>query len=373
MRYREIAYQWGRIGVIGFGGPPAHIKLFRELCVEKNQWSTAEEFEDAIAAVNLLPGPASTQLAIYLAWKQKGTFGAILGGLMFIAPGLVVTLLLAHFFLADSPPKWILGAALGAGAVIPAVALSAGLGLLTTSRQRAANQWRWGFYLILGTVSVIFIGSAVALVLILCGLVELVSRRYQKVETILSVGFSPKVLAVAVGFATPLTWVAVKVGALSYGGGFVIIPLMQADAVTKYHWMSASQFLSAVAIGQITPGPVVLTVAVVGFAVAGLLGALWATLVAFTPSFLIVIAAGSRFKDLLRNESARAFITGAGPAAIGSILGSSFLLGQALVHRWQFGLLAIAVLALLIFKRSTILVLVISGLVGSLLFGLSLI
>src|SRR5262252_7133610 len=125
------------------------------------------------------------------------------------------------------------------------------------------------------------------------------------------------------GMLLSVAWVAFKVGALSYGGGFVIIPLMQADAVHHYHWMTDTQFLDAVALGQVTPGPVVQTVAVVGYAAAGVAGGLLAALVAFSPSFAFVLLGASRFDRLRSNESARAFLGGAGPAAIGAILGTA--------------------------------------------------
>ena len=114
----EIARQWGRIGVTGFGGPPAHIALLRELCVQRRRWLTNAQFERAIAATNLLPGPASTQLAIYCAWRLRGTRGALLGGVCFIAPGLIAIIALAVLFLSGSPPQWVRGAGMGAGAAV---------------------------------------------------------------------------------------------------------------------------------------------------------------------------------------------------------------------------------------------------------------
>src|SRR3954464_11549448 len=113
-----VAREWGRIGCIGFGGPPAHIALLRDLCVTRRDWLSAREFEDAIAVMNLLPGPASTQLAIYCAWRVGGVAGGIVGGLGFIVPGLVVILALAALILGGSPPDWVRGAGAGAGAAV---------------------------------------------------------------------------------------------------------------------------------------------------------------------------------------------------------------------------------------------------------------
>ena len=260
-----VLREWGRLGCIGFGGPPTHIALLRELCVKRGGWLTAEEFEDAIAACNLLPGPASTQLAIYCAWRVRGRLGAIVGGLAFIVPGLILILALAAVFLRSSPPRWIAGAAAGAGAGVAAVALQAGFSLVPASRGRAASRLRWAAYAILGGVAAATIGPWLVLVLLGCGLVEIAARLPGR-----RLGaFLLPALAVPVGGLGALAWVAIKVGLLSYGGGFVIIPLMQADAVHHYHWVTNGQFLNAVALGQITPGPVVLTVAVIGYAAAG--------------------------------------------------------------------------------------------------------
>ena len=127
--FTVILREWGRIGCLGFGGPPAHVALFRELCVERRAWLSEGQFERAIAATNLLPGPASTELAIYCAWRLRGRPGALLGGLSFILPGLILMIALSALFLSHSPPTWLRGAGMGAGAAVAAVAVRAGLGL----------------------------------------------------------------------------------------------------------------------------------------------------------------------------------------------------------------------------------------------------
>ena len=155
-----------------------------------------------------------------------------------------------------------------------------------------------------------------------------------------------------------------KVGALSYGGGFVIIPLMQADAVDRYQWMTDGQFLDAVALGQVTPGPVVQTVAVVGYAAAGVGGGLLAALVAFAPSFAFVLLGANRFDRLRGNRRARAFLDGAAPAAIGAIIGVAIPLALALSQPWQFAVLGGAALLLLALRRGVVLTLLLAGTAG---------
>jgi chromate transporter len=165
------------------------------------------------------------------------------------------------------------------------------------------------------------------------------------------------------GLLASVAWVAFKVGALSFGGGFVIIPLMQADAVGR-GWMTNAQFLNAVALGQITPGPVVQTVSAVGYAAAGLPGGLLAAVVAFAPSFAFVLGGGRYFSALRTNRAAQSFLDGAGPAAIGAIFGAAVLLARALSVGWQFAVLAGAVVLLLALRRGVVLVLLAAAVVG---------
>jgi chromate transporter len=366
---REILVQWGRIGCVGFGGPPAHVALLRELCVERRGWLDEETFEDGVAATNLLPGPASTQLAIYCAWRLGGNAGALIGGLAFIVPGLVLILGLAVLFLAGSPPRWVLGAGAGAGAAVAAVAVRAGVDLVPPSLARAASRGRWLGYTIAGALAAIFAGPWLVLVLLACGAFELFVRRTRADRALLSVPL-PLAAVLGAGTLTSLAWTAFKVGALSYGGGFVIIPLMQADAVEAHGWMTNAEFLNAVALGQVTPGPVVQTVAVVGYAAAGIVGGLLASLVAFAPSFWFVLIGADRFDRLRRAAGVRAFLDGAGPAAIGAILGISVPLALALEHGWQVLVLAAALVALFALRVGVVVTLVLAGVVGAATLGL---
>ena len=167
-----------------------------------------------------------------------------------------------------------------------------------------------------------------------------------------------------VGGLAALSWVAFKVGALSYGGGFVIIPLMQHDAVVTYHWMSGAQFLNAVALGEITPGPVVQTVAVVGYAAGGVGGGLLAALIAFAPSFCFIMAGASHFDRSRTDARIQAFLTGAGAAVIGAIAGSAIPLGRELAHLWQLGILGLAATWLLGLRRAVVPALLAAGGLG---------
>ncbi len=370
---RTVLREWGRIGVTGFGGPPTHIALLRRLCVERQGWLDEAEFEDAIAACNLLPGPASTELAIFCAWRVRGRPGAVVGGLAFIVPGLILILLLSALFLAGSPPLWVRGAGAGAGAAVAAVAVQAGWTLLVPSWKRASGReparparLRWAGYLLAGGAAAATVGPWLVLVLLGCGGLELALRQARRPGRWPAAvpGIAPLFPAVlSGGLLASVAWVAFKVGALSFGGGFVIIPLMEGDAVGR-HWMTSGQFLNAVALGQITPGPVVQTVSAVGYAAAGLPGGLLAAVVAFAPSFAFVLGGGRYFGRLRENRYAQAFLDGAGPAAIGAIFGAAVLLARALSVGWQFAVLAGAAVLLLAARRGVVLTLLSAAAVG---------
>ena len=369
-----IAAQWLKIGCLGFGGPPTHIAMLRRLCVDQRGWLQAEEFEQGIAAANLLPGPASTQLAIYCAWRLRRTAGALVGGLCFIVPGLIVILGLSALFLSSHPPEWVQGAAAGAGSAVAAVAVHAALALAPASwnrsGRRSGGRLRWALYAGAGVAAGALAGTYLVLVLLGLGLLEvlrLLARRPPRaLSTMLLAGLPLLPLAVTTaGGLGAVAWVAFKVGALSYGGGFVIIPLMQGDVVHHYHWMTNGQFLNAVALGQVTPGPVVQTVAAVGYAAGGLGAGLLASLVAFSPSFAFVLLGGPHFERLRGNAVAQAFLDGAGPGAIGAIFGAAIPLGLALAHLWQVAVLGGAMVWLLVVRRGGVVaVLVAAGVLG---------
>jgi chromate transporter len=363
-----VAREWTRIGVTGFGGPPAHIALLRELMVDREGWMDPRAFQDANAACGLLPGPASTQMAMLCAYRVAGPAGVIVGGLGFITPAVVLILALSVLFLSGHPPLWVRAAGAGAGAAVAAVAVQAARGLLLPNLARLGAdrpaRWRFVAYVIAGGLAAALLGPFLVLVLLGCGLFELVRAQRADLRGTLALLLPTHP---AVGGLGALAWTALKVGALSFGGGFVIVPLMQGDAVHTYHWMSNAQFLNAVALGQVTPGPVVATVAAVGYAAKGIGGGILAAVVAFSPSFSFILLGGSRFDRLRRDARARAFLDGAGPAAIGAILGAAVLLAGALSQTWQFAVLAAAAVALLALRRGVVATLLASAGVGVIL------
>lgn len=205
-------------------------------------------------------------------------------------PGLALIIALSVLFLAGSPPVWIRGAGMGAGAAVVAVAVRARLGVALPIWRRTKDTQQPGIliYALAGGIAAATTGPWLVLVLLTCGAIELVWQR-QLAGAGMSFHAWPLLAAVAEpGGTGALIWTALKVGALAFGGGFVIVPLMQSDAVSTYHWMTNAQFLNAVALGQVTPGPVVHTVAAVGYFAGGLPAGLLAALIAFAPSFSFI-------------------------------------------------------------------------------------
>jgi chromate transporter len=375
---RQILREWGRIGATGFGGPATHVKLLRDLCVSRHDWIEEKQFERALAAVNMLPGPASTQLAIYLAWHLRGRRGALVAGSCFIAPGLILVIALSALFLSRSPPLWVRGAGMGAGAAVPAVAVLAGSTVAAPMwrRVRGSARVRTVLYALAGGAAAATLGPWLVLVLLGCGAIELgwtTRHRRPKHGGTTGAGVAAQaplgthwlLASASTGGFGALAWTALKVGALAFGGGFVIVPLMQADAVHTYHWMTHSQFLNAVALGQVTPGPVTQTVAAVGYAAHGLAGAVLAALIAYSPSFAFIGFGASRFERLLENKRVLAFLAGAAPAAAGAIIGAAIPLTEAIAHTWQYFVLGAAVVVLLALRHGIVQTLLAAGAVGA--------
>jgi chromate transporter len=355
--WRELTTRFARLGVLGFGGPPAHVVMMRRQWVDSGDVDSSE-FYDAFAAVSLLPGPASTQLAMWLGWRQRGWRGMAVAAALFVVPAVAMVLVLSSLVLGPHPPRWLTGAALGAGAIVPAVALRAAMdiGRSYDWRVRRGPMTRRVAYLSLGAIACWLFPSGLPLAMILAGATELALRSRRSHLAALAAGSGATKAALA--------WTALKVGALSFGGGFVIVPIMRGDAVNVHHWMTASSFLTAVAIGQITPGPVVATIAAVGYAASGWTGGITAAAIAFAPSLLFVGLGARHLRAMREREAPRAFLAGAGPVATGAIAAAAIVLARGCTEPWQWPLLAAGVLAVVVLRRAPTVALLAGGAVG---------
>ena len=358
VKWSVFVRRFARLGFFGFGGPPAHVVLMRRQWVDSDVIDAAE-FNDAFAAVSLLPGPASPQLSAWLGWRLRGYAGLFVASALFITPAVAGVLVLSWLVLGARHPVWLSASALGAAAVVPAIALRAGVDLARgyqLGEKSARAKSRVALYGAVGVATCLVAPSALAIAMIAGGLCEIAVVRASSMRVV-------GVLGVASTKAS-LTLLALKVGALSFGGGFVIVPMMRADAVTTHHWMSGAAFVTAVAIGQLTPGPVVATIAAIGYAVGGWGDGLLAAAVAFAPSLLFVSLGARHLVALRQRASVRAFLDGAGPVATGAILASAWLLAHACTHQWQWPIVAVSVVLVVAIRRSPTPWLVLGALVG---------
>ncbi len=248
-----------------------------------------------------------------------------------------MTLAIAALLLGDAPPEWILGVGAGRGRRGDRRARSRPRPCWAAARWPGGATARGLAYALAAAAAAALAGPYVVLVLSAPGCASWPGAAAAGA----AVHAWPVVLAAAAALPG-VAWMALKVGALSYGGGFVIIPLMQGDAVDRHGWMTATEFVNAIAFGQLTPGPVTHTVALVGWAAAGLGGRALASAIAFAPSFLMILLGGERFGRLRDNRAARAFLDGAAPAAAGAIAGAAVPLLGGLAEAWQLAVLGVA-------------------------------
>jgi chromate transporter len=352
----EIAALFLRLGILGFGGPPAHIALMEGEVVRRG-WLDRQHFLDALAATNLIPGPNSTEMAIHLGYLRGGRLGGLVAGLTFIAPAFALMLALswAYFELRGVPQVGAVLAGLKPAALAIIVVTAGRL-----ARTAVTDLPRLAFFG-LGLVATIWLPAWQVLALLVAGLAGYWRYRPRGaggggVATLLAVS-AP---AAPAGTLLPLALVFLKAGALLFGGGYVLIPLVQAEVVDGYGWLSRQAFLDGIALGQSTPGPIVITATFVGYAAAGWAGAVVATVAVFAPAFAYVLFGTGPFLDRLRARAdARAFLSGVNAAVAGAIVAAGLLLAPAALESPLAWLLfGLALLALLRTRLSSVWVLV---------------
>ncbi|MBI3911387.1 MAG: chromate efflux transporter [Armatimonadetes bacterium] len=355
-RLREITALFLKLGCIGFGGPQAHIAMMEDECVRRRRWLDHDAFLEGLGVCNMLPGPASTQLGIWIGYVRAGWPGAILAGLCFLLPAFLL-LLAASWAYFTYRARWDLGAwFFGINAAVIALILHSCYRL---SRSSVRRPWHW---LLVGFgLAATLAGAEIALTLALAGLVSILVEHWAKQRV------RPAGLAVAPGGLVALAQLAaffLKVGAFIYGGGLVIIPFIQQEVVRGHGWLTAPEFADGVALGQVTPGPVVITAAFIGYRVAqthglsGPLGAMVATAAIFLPSFAFILAAAPFLKRVRRARMIQAFLAGVNPAVVGAILGATLPLAMGVLRGVGLpaiaGWLALVILALLALLRTRV-------------------
>jgi chromate transporter len=350
-RIGELVRYFLRLGCLGFGGPVALVGQMERELVDGKQWLTKEQMRESIAICQSLPGPLAIQVGIYISYLRGGFWGAWAGGWAFILPNFIIVAALGalYVYLGDLKPV----TAIFYG-VSPAV-----IALILHSCYRLAKlgmeDWaQWAIATICLAITVI-LQAEVALLFIGAGIVGILfyGNLFTKAPTTLS---GVVVVPAAAGSIAPvasgstlskLLLFFLKAGSLTFGSGLVIVPFLEQGLVQQYNWLDERQFLIAVAIGMISPGPVVITATFVGYLVAGFWGSLVSTIGIFLPSFLLILIAAPLLARHRGNANVQGFVKGAYAAAIGTILGACILLGKIAIGDWLTALIGIVSLAVL--------------------------
>jgi chromate transporter len=370
----ELTVYFLRLGLLGFGGPVALVgQMERELVAERG-WLSSEQMRESIAICQSLPGPLAIQVGIYISYLRGGFWGAWAGGWAFILPNFVIVAALGalYVYLGDLQPV----TAIFYG-VSPAV-----IALILHSCYRLAklgmeDPVQWVIAAICLVVTVI-LNAEVALLFIGAGVVGILyygNLLRREPPILLQVSAAPVLaqLAPVTSASTlgKLLLFFLKAGSLTFGSGLVIVPFLEQGLVTQYGWLDQRQFLIAVAVGMISPGPVVITATFVGYLVAGFWGSLLSTIGIFLPSFILVLVAAPLLARYRANPNVQGFVKGAYAAAIGTILGASILLGRIAIGDWLTVLIGVASLAVLFrWKVSNPLLIAATAVIGLIAFPL---
>jgi chromate transporter len=373
----EMVLYFLRLGLMGFGGPVALVgQMERELVADKG-WLTKEQMREAIAICQSLPGPLAIQVGVYVAWLRCGFWGAWAGGWAFILPNFVIVAALGALYVHLGDLKAVTGIFYG---VAPAV-----IALILHSCWRLAKlgmedwlQWAIAAVCLVVTVvlqaevALLFIGAGVVGILFFGNLFRRPPAATPAIAAPLAVPILAQVAQVASAAPvaagstlTKLTLFFLKAGALTFGSGLVIVPFLEQGLVRQFGFLDERQFLIAVAIGMISPGPVVITATFVGYVVAGFWGSVVSTVGIFLPSFLLVLIVAPLLARHRANPNVQGFVKGAYGAAIGTILGASVLLGRIAIGDWLTALIGVVSLAVLFrWKVSNPLLIAVAAVIG---------
>jgi chromate transporter len=344
------------LGTVGFGGPIALVGYMQRDLVERRHWISAEDYKEGLALAQLAPGPLAAQLAMYLGWVRARLLGATLVGIAFIAPSFLMVLALSALYMRFGGLPWMRGVFYGVGAAVIAIVARSALKLARLTAKR--DPLLWGLVVINAAVTV-WTEAEIVWVLIGSGLLVLLVRWWHRGATP-SATFAALLPAwLSSGLHGPTTlpllgrllWYFAKAGSVVFGSGLAVVPFLYGGVVQQYHWLTEQQFLDAIAVSMITPGPVVITVAFIGYLVGGPLGAIAAAIGVFVPVYAVVVTVAPHFKKLVGNPRLRAFVDGVTAAATGAIAGAVIVLGRrALVDGLTLALCG-GTLAVVLFVR----------------------
>jgi chromate transporter len=361
-----------RLGTLGFGGPIALTAAMQRDLVADRRWVTLEEYKEGLALAQLAPGPLAAQLAMYLGWARWGLLGATVAGLAFVGPSFLMVLVLSAFYVRFGALSWMQGAFYGIGAAVIAIVARGAGKLLRSSVGR--DPLLWAVVLVNGLV-VAAAEAEILWVFALSGLVVLLWRAWQgraaRPGTVAAAMF-PWWLTTGLHGPAPLEtmarilWFFAKAAVVVFGSGLAVVPFLHGGAVGDYGWLTERQFLDAVAVSMITPGPVVITVAFIGYLVAGPIGGLVAAIGMFLPTYLAVVLVAPSFHRIMASRHLKAAVDGVTAAATGAIGGAVVVLGRRAIIDAPTVAIAIVTLLVLIGVRRVPepLVIIAAGVVG---------
>lgn len=364
---RELATLFIRLGTTAFGGPAAHIAMMEDEVVGRRRWLSHESFLDMISACNLIPGPNSTEMAIHIGQRRAGFAGLGVAGICFIVPATLITMALAWAYVAFGQLPQMAGVLYGIKPVIIAVVVQAIWRLA-----RAVLRTRMLVAVTLAAIAAAFAGINEMLILFAAGAIVIGARRIQDgllggAAMASATSVAPSSLAVAAPFSlSGLFLIFLKIGAILFGSGYVLLAFLQADLVDRTHWLTQSQLLDAVAIGQITPGPVSSTATFVGYLLGGKTGAVLATIGIFLPAFFFVSISGPLLPRIRRSPIAGAFLDGVNAGSFALMVEVTWELGRAAIIDWTTLVLASAsAIALLRYRLNSAWLILIGGGAGA--------
>ena len=352
---QQLVLYFVKLGTIGFGGPVALVGYMHRDLVENKKWIAEEDYKEGLALAQLAPGPLAAQLSIYLGYVHYRILGATLAGIAFVIPSFIMVLGLGYAYVHAGGLPWMQAVFYGIGAaVIGIIAISS----YKLSKKSLGKSWLlWGIAVVLA-ISTFITEREILWLILLAGIIVWLYKSPPKFNrTINTILFVPILLQASGGIwinekLSQIGWFFFKAGAFVFGSGLAIVPFLYGGVVKDYQWLTEQQFLDAVAVAMITPGPVVITVGFIGYLVAGVPGACVAALATFLPCYLFTIIPAPYFKKYGKHPAIKAFVDGVTAAAIGAIIGAVFVLAKRqLTDITSFAMAALTILVLLRFKK----------------------
>jgi len=374
---RDLLVYFLRLGTLGFGGPIALAGHMQKDLVEERRWVSKQDYLEGLAFSQLSPGPLAAQLAMYLGWIRAGTIGATLVGIAFILPSFLMVLVLAALYVHFGSLPWIQGMFYGIGAAVIAIIVRSAIKLV---RGTVGRDWLlWAIFTALA-ITTAWTKSEIVWLFLLCGVIAMFVKAPplipSRATSAMFVGGVGPLLTGIHGLASIATvgvlfLFFLKAGAFVFGSGLAIVPFLYGGVVAKFHWLTERQFVDAVAVAMITPGPVVITAAFIGYVVAGPVGALVAAWAVFAPPYFIVLFGAPYYRRFAQNRQVKAFVQGVTAAAVGAIAGAAYILARRSLVDLPTVLIGFVTLVILMFTKKIPepLVILAAGAVGVFLHG----